>query len=541
LKTLRRKILPTAIACAIACSASGQTRTLRIVCYNIEADTGGFSTPRPGLVVPYNGGTVLNGGVFEGIGEEIVGSDPAQPIDILALQETTSNNTTVAPIVNALNSYYNSPGMYAMSTFQATSSGGISSGGGPSALIYNTRTVQLLASLPVDPPGGTSQLGSSSGEYREVVRYEFAPAGMTPTAANEFYIYNSHYKASTGPANETARAGEAQIIRNDSATLPANARILYVGDYNPTGGSSEAGYQTIIAPGINQGIDPMNPSGATAIDWSVNSLMDQKTESAPDLRYRDDLHIMTTNVFYGQAGGLALVPGTYHVFANNGTTPYQGSVSVGNSALTNLTGGAPIDASTLYHDLTNASDHLPVVADYTIPIAVAPPVAGFNAAPRGGAAPLSVSFTNLSTGATNYSWAFGDGKTSTQTNAANTYSNAGSYNVTLTAIGPGGTNVLTRAGYIVVTNPPLPALKLLNFVSLSSPGFQFSVSNLDGTPVTALEQTRIGIVTALDPGQPLSNWTVLSNSTMLTNGLLRVSDTNAANYPQRFYRARGTP
>jgi PKD repeat protein len=541
LKKLRRTILPTAVACAIVLSASAQTRTLRIVTYNIQADTDGFSTPRPGLIVPYNGGTVLNGGVLEGIGEEILGSDSAQPIDILALQETTSNNTTVAPIVNALNNFYNSPGMYAMSTFQATSSGGISSGGGPNALLYNTRTVQLLASVPVDPPGGTSQLGSSSGEYREVMRYLFAPAGVTPTAANQFYIYVSHYKALTGPANETARAGEAQIIRNDSATLPANARILYVGDYNPTGGSSEAGYQTIIAPGINQGIDPMNPSGATGINWSVNSLMNQKTESAPDLRYRDDLQIMTTNVFYGQSGGLALVPGTYHVFGNNGTTPYQGSVSVGNSALTNLAAGAPIDAGTLYHDLTNASDHLPVVADYTIPVPAAPPVAGFNAGPRAGAAPLSVSFTNLSTGATNYSWTFGDGKSSTLTNAANTYSNAGTYNVTLTAIGPGGTNILTRPGYIVVTNPPLPVLKLMDFVSSTSGVFQFSVSNLDGTAITALEQTRIGIVTAMDPGQPLSNWTVLSNSTVLTNGLLRASDTNTANYPQRFYRARGLP
>src|SRR5690349_18909337 len=114
LKARSLQMLAVAAAFVIAWSASGQTRTLRIVCYNIEADTGGFSTPRPGLVVPYNGGSVINGGVLEGIGEEVVGSHPAQPLDILVLQETTSNNTTVAPIVNALNSYYNSPGMYAM-------------------------------------------------------------------------------------------------------------------------------------------------------------------------------------------------------------------------------------------------------------------------------------------------------------------------------------------------------------------------------------------------------------------------------------------
>ena len=278
------------IVCGLAVlSASAQTRTLRIVTYNIEADVSPYTTPRPGLIAP-SGGSVTNGGVLEGIGEEIVGADGAQPIDILALNETTSNSGTVAPIVAGLNSYYNFAGMYAMSSYQATESGGSpSSGNGPNALVYNTTTVQLLASVPIDPPGGTGNLGSSSGEYREVMRYEFAPAGVTPTTANEFYIYVSHYKASTGSANEAYRAEEAAIIRNNAATnLPAGARILYVGDYNPDGGSSEAGYQTIIAAtapnGVAQGqaFDPMNTNGATGINWSANSLQIQKSDSSTE-------------------------------------------------------------------------------------------------------------------------------------------------------------------------------------------------------------------------------------------------------------------
>jgi hypothetical protein len=87
---------------------------------------------------------------------------------------------------------------------------------------------------------------------------------------------------------------------------------------------------------------------------------------------------MTTNVYFGVVGGLALVPGTYHVSGNNGTTPYQGSVNSGvNTALNNrlvTNGPVFISASQLYLDLTTASDHLPVVADYTIPITVPAPV-----------------------------------------------------------------------------------------------------------------------------------------------------------------------
>jgi hypothetical protein len=144
------------LACAVPSAVSAQTRTLRVVTYNIEDDTGGFTAPRPGLITPFSGGAVQQGGVLEGIGEEILGNDPAQPLDILALQETTDNTATVTPIVNGLNAFYNAPGRYTMSTDQATSSGGVTSGGGPNALVYNTTTVQLLASVKasvkVDPP-----------------------------------------------------------------------------------------------------------------------------------------------------------------------------------------------------------------------------------------------------------------------------------------------------------------------------------------------------------------------------------------------------
>ncbi|MGD0058635.1 MAG: hypothetical protein ABSD58_04375 [Verrucomicrobiia bacterium] len=365
-------------ACGIAAVASAQAttnRTIRVVCYNIEADISGATAPLPGLIAPSSGGSVTNGGVLEGIGEENVGPDPAQPIDILALEETTSNTATVQPIVNGLNtfySFYNIPAGYAMSTYQATDSGGVDDGDGPNAMVYNTNTVQLLASVPVDPPGGTSQLGSASGEYREVMRYLFAPAGVTPTTTNEFYVYVSHYKADQAVTDEVLRQGEAAIIRTNSATLPSNARILYVGDYNVSS-NNEPAFQTIVAPGINQGFDPLNPTNITPEQWDLNSMLSLKSEEDYKLHWRFDIQIMTSNVLYGVGGGLTLVPGTYHIFGNNGSVPYEASVNDGsNTALnndltTNVTG---ITATQLYQYLTTASDHLPCVADYTIPVPV---------------------------------------------------------------------------------------------------------------------------------------------------------------------------
>ena len=154
------------VACGFAAVASAQTRTIRVVSYNIEDDINGATVPLPGFDCP-QGGSVTNGGVLEGIGEEIINGDPAQPIDILGLEETTSNTTTIQPIVNGLNAFYGSrniPAGYAMSTYQATENGGdTADGNGPNALVYNTNTLQLVASVGVRHTGWIGKWGISPG------------------------------------------------------------------------------------------------------------------------------------------------------------------------------------------------------------------------------------------------------------------------------------------------------------------------------------------------------------------------------------------
>lgn len=82
--------------------------------------------------------------------------------------------------------------------------------------------------------------------------------------------------------------------------------------------------------------------------------------------------------------------------------------------------------------------------------------AEFDGSPTLGMVPLTVAFTNLSTGATSYHWDFGDGNTSTSTNPVNRYAAAGRYTVTLAALRANWSDQLVRTSYIVVTNPPLP-------------------------------------------------------------------------------------
>lgn len=87
-----------------------------------------------------------------------------------------------------------------------------------------------------------------------------------------------------------------------------------------------------------------------------------------------------------------------------------------------------------------------------------PPGANFTGSPTSGNAPLTVQFTDTSSGSpTSWSWNFGDGGTSTLQNPSHTYNAANTYSVTLTASNGGGSNTFTRTNYITVTaSTPAP-------------------------------------------------------------------------------------
>lgn len=85
------------------------------------------------------------------------------------------------------------------------------------------------------------------------------------------------------------------------------------------------------------------------------------------------------------------------------------------------------------------------------------PAANFSASAKTGNAPLTVAFSDQSTGTiSTHSWSFGDGGTSTAVNPSHTYTTAGSYDVSLTVTGPNGSSTKTVAGYINVASSSTP-------------------------------------------------------------------------------------
>jgi hypothetical protein len=337
---------------------SAAANSLRIVSYNIDdADQGNDNN----ITASYAGLPA----VLQAIGQHHIGTN-VQPIDVLGVEEL--NPTTLTNLVNALNN------IYGAGTYAYDSTVDPSTGGGTDGLIYNTHSVQVVSAAVI----GTA---STSGAARAPLRYLLRPVGFGPNA--EFYMYVSHYKATSGTTNETRRNVEATTIRQDADALGPAAHIIYSGDFNLVGGSSEPAWTTLTALGNGQALDP---TGATGWTNSSSTLKYLYSESTTSLSRRYDFELVTSAML--NQPGIQLAADTsdpftgdypsskyhyaYEVFGNNGTTSLSGLTnSTSNTSLSDLA-----NASTILNDMMEpytgnnqefvGSDHLPIVADFIV-------------------------------------------------------------------------------------------------------------------------------------------------------------------------------
>ena len=180
----------------------------------------------------------------------------------------------------------------------------------------------------------------------------------------------------------------------------------------------------------------------------------------------------------GGVAGISVVPGPPGVLtADFVGAPVSGTAPL-DVAFTDLSVNGPVSWTWNFGDGNGSNDQSPThtyaaTGTYTVSLTVAdgggnvdtetksayivvadPSVAEFSATPTTGSAPLPVSFQDLSGGTpTSWQWTFGDGGTSSAQNPSHTYTTPGTYDVTLTIDGPGGTATQTKAGYISVGTP----------------------------------------------------------------------------------------
>ena len=134
------------------------------------------------------------------------------------------------------------------------------------------------------------------------------------------------------------------------------------------------------------------------------------------------------------------------------------------------------------------------------------PVASFSATPTSGTAPLTVQFTDSSSGSpTAWSWDFGDGSPAeTNRNPSHVYSSAGTFSVSLTATNSAGSSTVTKTGLITVTD--------------SQPSAQVTAgdftSNYSSTATTAVTLQR---PSGLETGDTLVAQITVNNKPSLTS------------------------
>ena len=139
------------------------------------------------------------------------------------------------------------------------------------------------------------------------------------------------------------------------------------------------------------------------------------------------------------------------------------------------------------------------------------PAPDFTATPTSGEAPLTVAFSDASTGGpTAWAWSFGDGGTATSANPSHTYTAPGTYTVALTARNAGGSKTTSKTGYVVVRAPS----------TVTPPGTGTTGGDTQGTQTTPTPDTGVAVVQ-----RQATTTTKTTRTTVARTPVLRVTTT----------------
>jgi hypothetical protein len=321
---------------------------LRIVNYNVNASDPASPGPRTGMNTVLQ---AINGSAKGGF---------ARPIDILVLEEGYSVTTTGSAFAALLNTVTGG------TSYRRSTVNGDTVGSGRPMAVYNSSAVTLIAEQKI------GSISGAASQPRQTMRYQFRPVGYDSTA--DFYVYASHFKASTGSTNEAQRDVEAKAIRADADALGQGASILYTGDFNFYT-SSETGFQTLTGTGNGQAFDPISRVGS----WSgsttykdvhtqspaTTAVFDGQVTGGMDDRF--DFQLITAEV--RDTRGFDYLSNSYWAFGNTATHAINQAITTGSAAslAARLPGYTTAQAQTVLTSLSQVTDHLPVVADYQLP------------------------------------------------------------------------------------------------------------------------------------------------------------------------------
>jgi PKD repeat protein len=154
----------------------------------------------------------------------------------------------------------------------------------------------------------------------------------------------------------------------------------------------------------------------------------------------------TVNIITASAGPGGTISPSGTVRVNAGASQsFTITPTAGYSISDVLVDGVSVGAVPSYNFSNIQSNH--TIAAYFI---LSAPAADFTANPTSGPFPLTVNFADQSAGQiSSWSWDFGDSSSSTEQNPSHTYTDSGTYTVSLTVTGPLGSDIETKTDFIV--------------------------------------------------------------------------------------------
>ena len=341
--------------------------------------------------------------------------------------------------------------------------------------------VDYITATSPQPPTADFSGSPTSGEYPLTVNFtdlstgeptswnwDFGDGVGTSTAQNPSYTYTSAgYFTVTLTATNVYGSGIETKINYINVTEPGQTTKAYALSDIPVLGTVTGSYANTVTS-----------------DNSYEVITETESTNHPRKVTSNAEHKWTFNVgsggssfmFYAEAFRTDNSEGdnfTFSYSTDDATytsmfTVSSSSEQVYSASLPNLSGTVYVRVVDLNRSWDNtALDAVSVDQMYfefeTTP---QPPTANFVGTPTSGVKPLTVSFTDLSTGdPTSWSWNFGDGVgTSTAQNPNYTYPNAGTYTVSLTATNANGSDNETKNGYITVLDEQPSGMHVENMV-----------------------------------------------------------------------------
>jgi PKD repeat protein len=277
----------------------------------------------------------------------------------------------------------------------------------------------LIKNTPLFPV-----LGNHENNSALYYQYFSTPPGGGDNG-EEWYAFdygNAHFIVLD--TNVTFAPGSEQYLWLENELKTATAEWLFVVEHHPAYSSGDHGSD----PDVQNYLVPLYETyGVDMVFCGHDHLYERSLKSG---------------IYYIVTGGGSGPLSTPNTTSN----PYQQFVESANHYCTMDING---DTAVLEAHYPDGTIFDTVTLSHTLP-----PTANFAATLRSGVAPLSVAFTDASTGSpTSWNWDFGDGGTSTAQNPTHQYTLAGTYTVKLTATNRAGSNNVTKAAYITVTAP----------------------------------------------------------------------------------------